>query len=222
MKDNLSAYNSNDYDSRVRSVLPYYDEFHKQAISLVEAMGFEEINWLDTGCGTGTLAQLAVNELDNIASFTLCDPSAEMLRAAVTKTESRFNYYNVSSEEMTFKEEFDVVTAIQSHHYLYSEGRKTATEHCYNALTEGGVYISFENIMFSDSKADLIGEQRWRYFLEARQKSSDEINAHLSRRNRDFFPITIEEHLSLLRECGFRTANLFWLSYLQAGFFAIK
>ena len=76
MKDNLSAYNSNDYDRRVRSVLPYYDEFHKQAISLVEAMGFEEINWLDTGCGTGTLAQLAVNELDNIASFTLCDPSA--------------------------------------------------------------------------------------------------------------------------------------------------
>ena len=31
-----------------------------------------------------------------------------------------------------------------------------------------------------------------------------------------------EEHIKLLRECGFRSVDLLWTSYLQAGFWAVK
>lgn len=34
--------------------------------------------------------------------------------------------------------------------------------------------------------------------------------------------ITIEEHLTLLRNSGFRVVEILWRSYLQAGFYCIK
>ena len=54
--DNASAYDSGIYDSNIVNVLPYYTEFHAQVMDLVKAMGFNAPKWLDTGCGTGTLA----------------------------------------------------------------------------------------------------------------------------------------------------------------------
>lgn len=37
-----------------------------------------------------------------------------------------------------------------------------------------------------------------------------------------YFPIKISEHLKLLDSVGFRIVEIFWLSYMQAGFFCIK
>ena len=56
MNDNKSAYNSGIYDKNIVSTLPYYLEYHNQIIDLVKAIGIKDIEWLDTGCGTGTLA----------------------------------------------------------------------------------------------------------------------------------------------------------------------
>ncbi len=56
MKDNKSAYNSGIYDEKIINVLPYYREYHSQIIDLVRDMGYTDPDWLDTGCGTGTLA----------------------------------------------------------------------------------------------------------------------------------------------------------------------
>lgn len=44
----------------------------------------------------------------------------------------------------------------------------------------------------------------------------------MARRGTEVLPITIEEHLCLLKECGFKSADILWTSYMQAGFFAIK
>ena len=45
---------------------------------------------------------------------------------------------------------------------------------------------------------------------------------HAKRFNNEYFPISVEEHLNLLKETGFKNVNLFWLSHMQAGFYAIK
>jgi tRNA (cmo5U34)-methyltransferase len=37
-----------------------------------------------------------------------------------------------------------------------------------------------------------------------------------------FFPITVEEHLSLLKKMGFNAVELLWYSYMQAGFYCVK
>lgn len=223
MKDNLSAYSSNDYDSRVSSVLPYYSEFHKQVLDLAESLDFKNIKWLDTGCGTGSLVQKAI-EIFPSAEFTLCDPSAEMLEKAKQKIDDFKNIrcFNLPSQQLDFKNEFDIVTAVQAHHYLDTEQRAVATKKCFDALRQGGVYVTFENIALSSQLSGEIGIERWRRYLLSNGKTEAEAQSHINRRGTEVFPITIEEHIKLIKDCGFRTVDVLWASYMQAGFFAIK
>lgn len=222
MKDNLSAYNSSEYDRRIGSVLPYYEEFHTQILDLVRALSTNRIKWLDTGCGTGGLAQKALEIIPN-TEFTLCDPSENMINTAKQKLNNyNIRYYNLSSQELSFSNEFDIVTAVQAHHYLDMESRKKATQCCYKALKNGGIYISFENIALSSTQSESISIRRWENFQKDNGKTDNEIKAHISRRGTEVFPIKIEQHLQLIKACGFKSADILWASYMQAGFFAIK
>ena len=222
MKDNKSAYNSNIYDGKIVNVLPYYREYHGQIMDLVKNMGFTDPDWLDTGCGTGTLA-CAVLDCGINAKFTLCDPSGNMIAEAKEKLAGRdIRYFNISSQQITFESEYDVVTAVQSHHYLQPDERKTAVEKCYRALRDNGVFIAFENIKMTTDESDSIALNRWAGFLADHGNPPEEVRMQLERRGTEVFPITIEEHIDLLRRCGFRSVDILWTSYLQAGFWAVK
>lgn len=110
MKDNKSAYNSSIYDEHITNVLPYYVEYHNQALDVVRAMDIKSPSWLDTGCGTGTLARRILEKYPD-AKLTLCDPSSKMLDIAKTKLSGNdIRYFNLSSEDLQFKNEFDVIT----------------------------------------------------------------------------------------------------------------
>lgn len=223
MKDNLSAYSSDDYDKRISTVLPYYSEFHFQILDLIDSLDLDKAKWLDTGCGTGSLVKKAAEKYDN-ADFTLCDPSVEMLGKSKNKLEiyKNISYVNISSQQLNFENEFDIITAVQAHHYLNREQRNEATRRCFNALKDGGVYVTFENIALSNEISDKIGTDRWKRYLKSHGKSKIEVEAHVNRRGTEVFPITIEEHLNLIKDCGFKSVDILWASYMQAGFFAIK
>ena len=51
------------------------------------------------------------------------------------------------------------------------------------------------------------------------QKSSKEAESHINRYGSEYFLITIEEHMELLRG---RTAELIWMSGMQAGFMGVN
>ena len=222
MNDNRSAYNSCVYDENIVSTLPYYREYHNQIIDLVKAMGKHDIGWLDTGCGTGTLANCVYANRDDVR-FTLCDPSEQMLNIATNKLQGHdIRVFNISSQMMTFDSEFDVVTAVQCHHYLQPDERRTAVENCCRALKDGGVFVTFENIKMTSGESDRIALKRWENFLSDHLKDPALVKMHLDRRGVEVFPITIEEHIKLLREAGFKSVDVLWTSYLQAGFWAVK
>ena len=222
MRDNKSAHNSSVYDDRITSVLPYYREYHAQIIDLVDKLDIPNPNWLDTGCGTGTLAARVFEMRDDVR-FTLADPSVGMLEKAKEKLSGRdVEFINQSSLEISFTDEYDIVTAVQSHHYLQKDERKRAVQNCYEALKESGLFVTFENICMSDPKSDEIAMKRWVAFLEEHGNTPEEVQIQKDRRGVETLPITIEEHINLLRDCGFRSVDLLWTSYLQAGFWAIK
>lgn len=224
MKDNKSAFNSIEYDEKITQTLPYYEDFHCQVIDLVKTMDHSEINWLDTGCGTGKTACKALKELSGIdINFTLCDISNEMLNIAKRRfTNTKIIFRNISSQELDYKEEFDVVTAIQCHHYLSQEERKIAIGKCFDALKENGIFITFENICYESKSAELLAIRRWGNYMIFNGKTQQEVAKHIERRGKEVFPITVEEHFNLLKNSGFKHVELLWFSYMQAGFFAIK
>jgi tRNA (cmo5U34)-methyltransferase len=216
------------YDGHIKITIPYYQSFHTEIINVVKASGISPRVWLDTGCGTGTLAGRAM-EMFPDTLFLLADPSPDMLSLAEDKLKdlpsAKLKFLpRAATAEVNLQDDErpDVVTAVLCHHYLDKAGRKQATEKCFELLKEGGIYITFENIMPLTEKGTEIGKENWKRFQVASGKKADQAENHLRRFNSEFFPITIEEHLSLLRKCGFSAVEMLWFSYMQAGFYGIK
>lgn len=163
--------------------------------------------------------------LENIEleKFVFCDSSDEMIRIA----EERFHRPNTvfsvcDTEQLEYTNEFDVVTAIQVNHYLQMEKRKHALERCYEALKENGLFISFENFSPFTDTGKAVYLEKWRRYQLKQGKSPEERQNHIDRYGKSYFPITLEEHLKLMRNCGFRVVEILWLSNMQAGFWGMK
>jgi len=215
-----------DYDEEIRTILPYYDSFHQETINLIEAVNLNPAIWLDTGCGTGTLVEMALKHFP-ITKFVMADPSAEMLEEARKKLcgSDRITFLKPNSTQDLTREIIgtpDVITTIQSHHYLSKEDRIKVTKVCYDLLNEGGIYVTFENIKPMTEIGIEIGKRNWKSFQLSKGRDQETVENHIKRFDTMFFPITVEEHLSLLREMGFNAVELLWYSCMQAGFYCVK
>lgn len=223
MTDNKSAFAVNQYDENVRKVIPLYDEIYEQIFSVIQAYGGDKpLAVLDTGCGTGHFGVMALERL-RLSELVLCDPSEKMLADACEKLrEKACEFHCVGSEKLDYENRFDVVTAIQSHHYFDRAKRVAAVKNCCKALKPGGIFICFENTApFSETGKELMLKRLEAYEIQA-GRTPEEVKAHSARYDREFFPITIQEHLKLLEKTGFAAAELFWHSYMQSGFYAVK
>lgn len=221
---NASPYSAADYDGNIEKSIPFYSLFYRQTLDLVAALGLDSFQWLDCGCGTGTMAEMALKEFPG-AEFVLCDPSPEMIDLARLKLsgDGRIREYRtVGTESVDDDNRFDVVTAIQSHHYFRQAEREVATQNCYRALKDGGIYIFFENTAPLTEKGREIVMNRWGRYQRDQGKSPDQVATYQVRYGTKFFPVTIMDHLDTLKRCGFKTVEPFWLSVMQAGFYAIK
>ena len=246
MTDNKSAFAVNQYDENVRKVIPHYDEIYEQIFSVITTYcGDKPVAVLDAGCGTGNFGVMALNRL-NVTELALCDPSEKMLADAKKKlADQDCEFYCIGSENLGFENRFDIITAIQSHHYFDRATREIAVKNCFNALKPGGIFICFENTApFTERGKDIL-LKRIEAFGLAAGRTPDEVRSHSARYNTEYFPITIKEHLELLRshsarynteyfpitikehlelldKTGFAACELFWHSYMQSGFYAIK
>lgn len=220
--DNTTDVNAKEYDNKINNTIPYLGEFYVQTLSLVGQMDFPEINWLDLGCGTGALERRAMEVFPH-AHFVMVDPAEKMLEQAKEKNPALpAEYILTCSEQIHFENEFHVVTAIQSHHYLKETARKTATRNAYRALRQGGIYIAFENVIPDDGETKEFELQRWGKYQLSRGKTQEQVNAHIARCGVNYFPLTVRQHVELFRETGFKRVHVFWYSYMQMGIYGIK
>ncbi len=224
---NSTPHDASAYDDQIRGTIPFYDAFHSETIRLVQSVQPHPRTWIDTGCGTGTLIQKA-SPLFPDTDFYLADPSPEMIDIARQKTVAFASHVTIMppcatadlSSVLTIQ--CDIITAIQAHHYLSPDERLRATNTCRDRLRDGGIYITFENIRPCGDKGIEIGKTLWKNHQLSYGKSEESVRAHLERFDTEYFPITVNEHLTLLKECGFIHADIFWYSVMQAGFYAIK
>jgi tRNA (cmo5U34)-methyltransferase len=226
--DNTTPHLAAVYDEQISMTIPYYHCFHDETVNAVKAAAVEPGLWLDTGCGTGTLVRKCLNVFPN-TTFFLVDPSGEMMLQAKRKLDAdaagRVRFLEpAATQQLDLKPDlhFDVVTAIQCHHYLSKEDRLAATRVCYHALNRGGIFITFENVRPLTAAGIEIGKQNWANYQISSGKESNQVKKHLERFDVEYFPITIEEHLELYRGCGFTAVEILWLSCMQAGFYCIK
>ena len=62
------------YNSVVRQIMPFYDTVHSETVDLVKTIKPDVKQWLDGGCGTGNLVELALKAFPD-TGFILADPT---------------------------------------------------------------------------------------------------------------------------------------------------
>lgn len=222
MRDNSSAFSVLEYDRKIKMTVPYYEEFHNNVISVINSYFDYAVAWLDVGCGTGKMAEQALQNTE-IERFVCCDNSSNMLNAAETRLDNAKAEFILSDvQNLNYKNEFDVVTAVQVFHYLSAEERRNAVQKCFGALRENGILITFENFAPDTEAGKRLYLKRWKQYQVQQGKTEEECENHILRYGKDYFPISVEEHKRLIKECGFKTVELLWCSYMQAGLIGIK
>jgi tRNA (cmo5U34)-methyltransferase len=226
--DNSSSHSSEDYDLKIKDTIPYYESFHDETLNMVKTILKEPKIWLDTGCGTGTLVQKAIKDLNN-TNFILADPSIEMLNLARLKLskqpQEKLKFLEpMETNKISLDDDLkpDVITAIQAHHYMSRKDRINATINCYNLLTDNGVYITFENIRPATNQGVEYVKHYVKNFQISMGRDTETVKKYLERFDVEYFPIKIDEHRLLLEKTGFKVVEMFWMSYMQAGFYCIK
>jgi tRNA (cmo5U34)-methyltransferase len=230
--DNTTPYRACEYDKNVRQTIPYYELFHAETVDLAKMLKPHAKLWLDTGCGTGYLVERAFPHFQDTV-FVLADPSEAMLNEAkkrlqmIPANHKKFIYSTGSGDlrgnlQGKLDTKPEIITAIMCHHYYKPEKRWDATATCFEMLVPEGIYITFENIRPCCEEAVELSLKRWRRFQISQRRSMADVEAHIKRFDMEYFPITVSEHLNLLNSCGFRLADIFWYSQMQAGFYAIK
>lgn len=217
-----TAFSAVEYDAQIRRTLPFYEEFYEQVTEVLEVSGKKNVSWLDIGCGTGKMYEAAKTRIP-IQEFIFTDISAKMLTIAEERFQSeRCRFNQMSVLELEDIEKYDVVTAIQVHHYLSEEDRGLAVEKCCQALKAGGLFFTFENIAPDSEIGRQLFFERWKSYQIRNGKDREEAESHMKRYGIDYFPLTVRAHLDLMRQCGFQAVELIWMSYMQAGFMGIK
>lgn len=165
----------------------------------------------------------AARERISIQEFIFTDISEKMLSVAKERFQTGKNRFEqMSVLELEDIEKYDVVTAIQVHHYLSEKNRGLAVENCWRALRTGGIFFTFENIAPNSETGRRLILDRWSSYQTRSGKGREEAESHIKRYGVDYFPLTVEAHLELMRKCGFQVVELIWMSYMQAGFMGVK
>jgi tRNA (cmo5U34)-methyltransferase len=224
MTGNKTAHGSSEYDANIDKTIPFYRAIHSEVLRIVQVYDPAPRKWLDAGCGTGSLV-FAASERFPETEFRVCDPSREMLDLAMKKNEGRkvmsmgaFPSAEIPGE---YDGSFDVITAIQAHHYLDRRGRAASTRRCYESLKGGGLYITFENTSPLTREGERLYKEYWKRFQIDAGKDEAAAQRHMDRYNVEYFPINVLEHLETLRSTGFAAVELFWYAYMQSGYLCI-
>lgn len=238
MKNHKAAFSAENYDRDILNTIPYYDEIYNQIVDVVSVAFLNKaVSWLDIGCGTGKMAEVAFKQC-KVEKMVCIDNSSAMLEAARQKIAFfqlpglweelpaadplGVEFLNIPIEEVNYDSQFDVITSILVNHYMTYEERRIAVRNCHHALKEKGTFITFENFAPCDEAMKNLYLKRWKKYQYNKGKSIEECENHLSRYHTNYFPITIQEQIKILRDCGFMSTEIFWCSYMQVGILARK
>jgi tRNA (cmo5U34)-methyltransferase len=177
-------------------------------------------SWLDTGCGMGGSVRASFERFPG-TRFVLADPSSENI-AEARKNIQGAEFVIAPTDGLTMPDaSFDVITAILSHHYYSQREKKMdAVRNCRRMLREGGMFITVEHTRYDGDQS--AKDSEWRDYMESKGLEERFIAEMFQRRGTVYFPMTEEEHLSMLEEAGFRDAKVFWRTCSDIGIYAFR
>jgi tRNA (cmo5U34)-methyltransferase len=223
IRDNSTPHRAADYTVEVRKTIPDYEHLVLSVVDTAITHVPSPRRWLDTGTGTGYVFELANRRVTH-CHFVLADPSVPMLAEATRRVGSQKDVSLLCAATAMLQqlEHFDVITAVQCHHYGTHVERRASVRRCFELLNSGGVYVTSENVRAETANGHDALRRRWFDWLLSQGRTQEQAQAQLAREGTQYFPIRPTEYVALLQDVGFTDVELVFRNYGQAVFVGRK
>jgi tRNA (cmo5U34)-methyltransferase len=156
-----------EYDSRIRTFVPFYEEMLEELGRLVALIGDPRPTILDLGIGTGAVAERCLRVRPE-ARLVGVDADAEILdlaRARLHRFES-LELITGSFLEVDIPDADLIVASLSFHHVASPQEKRKLYRRCRRALGKTGAMLVADCFLPSVDRLALDGMEEWRRHLE--------------------------------------------------------
>lgn len=215
------------FDDMVSRSVPYYEEIQRQVCELADDFAKAGTNLYDIGCSTATTL-LALDEVikSNI-NFIGIDNSPEMLAKARAKIDAAQCQRSIELEEADLNGHFtmekaSVVTMLLTLQFVRPLHRERVMKAIYSGLNHQGCLLLVEKLTCEEAIFNRLYIEHYYQFKKRNGYSETEIAKKREALENVLIPYRLEENIQLLKDTGFRSAEVFFRWYNFCGIIAIK
>ena len=212
------------FDTHVRKSIPLYDEVQQMTADMSEWFIHNGSTVYDIGSSTGeTIFHLQKKHAskENVR-FIGIDNSEMMVKQAWKKVSAnnvQFLYQDVVQTEF---EEADLFISLFTLQFLSMPERMQVLQRMYRCLRSGGALIMAEKVLAEEGRFNEIWVELYWDFKKGQGLTDDQILQKARGIRGVLRPITLTEHIRMLKMIGFNSIDVFFKWYNFAGILAIK
>lgn len=201
------------FDKIILKLIPYNTEMINALILSIPFKKDEQINVIDLGCGTGTVAQKIKNAFPN-SKISCLDIAENMIKLAQKKLGENINSHISNFYEFIFDKKYDViVSSLALHHLANDKDKIMFYKKIYNALTDNGIFYNADVVLGSNSHLQDLYMTKWKIFIE-KNVSLDEIeNKWIVKYKSEDRPASLINHINWLKDIGYKNIEVVWKYY---------
>jgi tRNA (cmo5U34)-methyltransferase len=202
-----------EFDEIILKLIPHYTEMIEALVLSIPFGKDEQINVIDLGCGTGTIAQKIKVAFPN-SKISCLDIAENMIKMAQIKIGENIDYYINDFYEFNFDKKYDVIiSSLALHHLANDEDKKMFYRKIYNALNDNGIFYNADVVLGSNSHLQDLYMTKWKAFMK-KSVSSDEIeNKWIVKYKAEDRPTSLINHINWLKDIGFKNIDIVWKYY---------
>jgi 2-polyprenyl-3-methyl-5-hydroxy-6-metoxy-1,4-benzoquinol methylase len=193
-----------EYDARIRTFIPGYEQMLDAAAGALRAIDERAPTIVDLGTGTGALAARCLAVRSDAKLIAIDEDAAilDMARQRLAASGALASFVQSSFLDAPLPHCHAVVASLALHHVRTIERKQQLYRDCHGAIAAGGLLISADCIISSDSRLAELERERWRIHL--RQSYSDaDTSAYFDAWAQEDVYFTLAQELAMLQAAGF-------------------
>jgi len=197
------------FDDMLSRSVPFYDEVRKLVISLILSEQKEGLKVLDLGSSTAKFLLDLHSKMDVTMQLKGLDNSQAMLDRAEQKCQAfGANIELEFADMLTYEyEQEDVIVANYTLQFIRPMQRVELIKKLYDGLSDDGVFIFSEKVVFEDKKLDKELIDIYYDYKKEQGYSEYEIAQKREALENVLIPFTIEENIQMCKDAGFRSVD---------------
>lgn len=198
-----------EYEEMIAKVIPYYYEQHEVMCSFIPFPQKKNIRILDVGIGTGTISKILLERYLNstVHGVDISEKMIKVCREDLKKYSKRLTISCGAIEKIDPSNKYDLVVAGLSIHHLTNSAKSKFFKNIWKSLNKGGVLLIRDIVRSKSVKINKIYRNLWIDFMNKNNIKPNKITKNSKDND---ITTTVENHMTWLKEAGFRDVDCVW------------